>query len=79
MSEEQWCTECGMEQAEWRGNAGQGYVLDDEQYCCQGCAEGTGCTCAEPELEPGQPSSLTRAFKRESPHPEGQERGAFEY
>lgn len=22
------------------------FVMDNETYCCQGCAEGTGCTCA---------------------------------
>ncbi len=38
------CAECGMPQANWGGD-GQGYAADGEVYCCQGCAEGTGCTC----------------------------------
>jgi hypothetical protein len=28
---------------EWPG---EGYTHDGQTYCCQGCAEGTGCTCA---------------------------------
>lgn len=24
---------------------GEGYTHDGETYCCQACAEGTGCTC----------------------------------
>jgi hypothetical protein len=24
---------------------GEGYSHEGENYCCQGCAEGTGCTC----------------------------------
>ena len=24
---------------------GEGYSHEGESYCCQGCAEGTGCTC----------------------------------
>lgn len=24
---------------------GEGYTHEGETYCCQGCAEGTGCTC----------------------------------
>ena len=27
---------------EWPG---EGYTHEGETYCCQGCAEGTGCTC----------------------------------
>jgi len=25
---------------------GEGYTHENQSYCCQGCAEGTGCTCA---------------------------------
>ena len=39
------CTECGLERAVWGGNEGRGYRVDEELYCCQGCAEDTGCTC----------------------------------
>ena len=31
---------------------GEGYTHDNETYCCQGCAEGTGCTCVA-VAEPG--------------------------
>jgi hypothetical protein len=24
---------------------GEGYTHEGQTYCCQGCAEGTGCTC----------------------------------
>jgi hypothetical protein len=43
----QTCPHCGMEQKDWTSNHGQGYSDSGELYCCQGCAEGTGCTCAE--------------------------------
>ena len=36
------CPGCGMIKNEWPG---EGYTHDGETYCCQGCAEGTGCTC----------------------------------
>ena len=39
------CPKCGMPQTEWLGSAREGYVKDGETYCCQGCAEGPGCTC----------------------------------
>jgi len=36
------CPGCEMIKNEWPG---EGYTHDGETYCCQGCAEGTGCTC----------------------------------
>ena len=36
------CPGCGMIKNEWPG---EGYTHEGETYCCQGCAEGTGCTC----------------------------------
>jgi hypothetical protein len=33
------CAQCGME------IAGEPFEMDDEVYCCAGCADGTGCTC----------------------------------
>jgi hypothetical protein len=39
------CANCGMPKDEWRGNSGQGFAMNDQTYCCQGCAIGTGCTC----------------------------------
>jgi hypothetical protein len=44
-TDQQTCINCGMPKAEWRGNNGQGFVMADKIYCCQGCATGTGCTC----------------------------------
>jgi hypothetical protein len=37
------CPGCGMIKNEWPG---EGYTHEGQTYCCQGCAEGTGCTCA---------------------------------
>jgi hypothetical protein len=36
------CPGCAMTKNEWPG---EGYTHEGETYCCQGCAEGTGCTC----------------------------------
>ena len=36
------CPGCGMIKNEWPG---EGYTHEGETFCCQGCAEGTGCTC----------------------------------
>jgi hypothetical protein len=36
------CPGCGMIKNEWPG---EGYTFQNQSYCCQGCAEGTGCTC----------------------------------
>jgi len=44
MNEEK-CANCGMPKSEWRGNNGQGFAMNGQTYCCQGCAIGTGCTC----------------------------------
>ncbi len=39
------CPNCGMSRNEWQGNGGLGYEFQGQMYCCEGCAEGTGCTC----------------------------------
>jgi hypothetical protein len=39
------CPGCGMDLSKGRG---EGFVLDSDTYCCQGCANGTGCTCLVP-------------------------------
>ncbi len=39
------CPHCGMPQTEWKGNSGKGYRQDDKVYCCQSCANETGCDC----------------------------------
>jgi hypothetical protein len=40
--EGQSCPACGMARASWPD---EGYVRAGVEFCCQGCAEGTGCTC----------------------------------
>ncbi len=45
--EEKVCPGCGMKKNEWKGNKGRGFEGDDDVYCCKGCSEGSGCTCAE--------------------------------
>jgi hypothetical protein len=40
------CPGCGMPEPEWKGDNGNGYLADDgHNYCCEGCALETGCTC----------------------------------
>src|SRR5580704_2855094 len=36
------CPGCAMLKNDWPG---EGYSHEGQSYCCQGCAEGTGCTC----------------------------------
>lgn len=42
---EQVCPRCGLPKESWQGDEGEGYEKDGTTYCCQGCAEGSGCTC----------------------------------
>jgi hypothetical protein len=37
------CPGCAMIKNVWPG---EGYTHEGETFCCQGCAEGTGCTCS---------------------------------
>ena len=65
------CPGCRMVKNEWPG---EGYTHDGETYCCQGCAEGTGCICVAVET-PGfsrRGQKLTRA----EPRPGEQRSGA---
>lgn len=64
------CPGCGMVKNEWPG---EGYAEGGQIYCCQGCAEGTGCTCKK----------LAHGFSREgqqatkaAPRPGKQRSGA---
>ena len=57
--EERTCPTCGMDEKDW-GNT-QGYRQGDEAYCCEGCAEGTGCTCGE---ESGKSDTSSSAAPR---------------
>jgi hypothetical protein len=43
--DEQRCPGCGMESQDWKGSGGRGFNAEGELYCCQGCAEGSGCMC----------------------------------
>ena len=36
------CPACGMPQDQWPDPDGV-----EGKYCCEGCANGTGCTCGE--------------------------------
>jgi hypothetical protein len=36
------CPGCAMIKNQWPG---EGYSHEGQSYCCQGCAEGTGCIC----------------------------------
>jgi hypothetical protein len=65
------CPGCRMVKNEWPG---EGYTHEGETYCCQGCAEGTGCICVAVET-PGfsrKGQKLTRA----EPRPGEQRSGA---
>jgi hypothetical protein len=39
------CPACGMTKDQWKGNGGRGVSRGGRTYCCDGCANGTGCTC----------------------------------
>ena len=57
------CPGCRMKKNEWPG---EGYTHEGETYCCQGCAEGAGCTCKS-VAQPGfsrEGQELTRAEPR---------------
>ena len=42
----QTCPGCGISKEDWKGNNGEGFSSEGQMHCCQGCAEGSGCTCA---------------------------------
>jgi hypothetical protein len=57
------CPGCAKIKNEWPG---EGYSQEGESYCCQGCAEGTGCICGK-VAEAGfslEGQLLTQAEKR---------------
>ena len=51
ISSEQVCPNCGMVKNDWKDNDGEGFETDIETYCCEGCAENTGCTCTDENNE----------------------------
>jgi hypothetical protein len=59
-----------MVKNEWPG---EGYTHDGETYCCQGCAEGAGCTCVV--TRPGFSREGQEATKA-TPRPGEQRSGA---
>jgi hypothetical protein len=57
------CPGCAMAKNEWPG---EGYTHEGETYCCQGCAEGSACTCVG-AAQPGfsrEGQKLTQAEPR---------------
>jgi hypothetical protein len=56
---------------EWPG---EGYTHDGQTFCCQGCAEGTGCTCVL-VAKPGFSAEGLKATKSQ-PRPGEQRAGA---
>jgi hypothetical protein len=63
------CPECGMERQDWVGD-GYSSSKDGQIYCCQGCAEGTGCICKDAQ-------SREEVLAREQPRPGMQHSGAL--
>ena len=63
------CPRCGVVKNAWPG---EGYTHEGETYCCQGCAEDTGCTC-EMAAKPGFSREGQRLTQPE-PRP-GEQRG----
>ncbi len=39
------CAGCELAQEDWIANNGLGYLKEEWVYCCEGCAENTGCLC----------------------------------
>ena len=39
------CPNCSRPRDQWPDDAAGGYTKDGAVYCCQGCIEGSGCTC----------------------------------
>jgi hypothetical protein len=62
-NQEETCLSCGMDREDWSANQGEGFKKEGETYCCQGCAEGTGCTCAE-DNSVSKPTSKRRSRNR---------------
>ena len=39
------CPACGKARSEWRVNNSRGETQNGKTYCCEGCAQGTQCSC----------------------------------
>lgn len=65
------CPHCGLPVGEW---SGQGFGKEGSIYCCQGCAEGTGCICksrkeskSDQELNLSAESGTPQSGERQKP------------
>ena len=58
------CPTCGMSLS---AKATIGFTRDGETFCCQGCAEGTGCTCATPAHTTRNPRRRLGAIEQRGP------------
>ena len=57
------CPQCGLPVSGW---SSQGFAKEGHTFCCQGCAEGTGCICeSRKESKSDRELNLTE----ESSHP----------
>jgi len=65
------CPGCAMVKNAWPG---EGYTHEGETYCCQGCAEGTDCTCVA-VAKPGFSREGQKRTKAK-PRPDEQRSGA---
>lgn len=65
------CPGCGMVKNDWPG---EGYTHEGQSYCCQGCAEGKGCTCVT--VETTGFSREGQVATRSEPRPGKQRSGA---
>lgn len=54
------CPACGMKKDTWQS---KGVTKNGKTYCCQGCADGTGCTCEEPAGKSSQTRERAGAKK----------------
>ena len=66
------CPGCAMIKNEWPG---EGYTHEGETYCCQSCAEGTGCTCVG--VAQSGFSREGQNFTQAEPRPDEQRAGAL--
>jgi len=56
------CPNCGMEREQWPNP--QGVQVEGETYCCEGCADGSGCTCEPSETGAQARSASQREDQR---------------
>ena len=49
---EPFCPRCGLAKRDWKGNRGEGVRSGGQTYCCEACAQDTGCTCRPAGKDP---------------------------